>query len=202
MKPLSIQGTVLSLVLLLLCGCCGPRNLFVLLPDEDGQTGAITVSNQAGSQAISAPYQASQVLAADRPPAALQPVSPEQVQALFGPALGAQPLAAVRFLLYFEAGSATLTAASAGEIEQILRTAAERAPADISVVGHTDTVGPREANAQLALRRAAEIGQLLIDQGVDRDRLEVNSHGEDNLLIPTADDVAEPRNRRVEVSVR
>lgn len=200
MNPIKALG--LSLVLLLLCGCCGPRHLFVLLPDEDGQTGRITVANQAGSQEISAPYQMSSVAAADTPPAAPEPMSPEQVQTLFGPALGAQPRAAVRFLLYFEAGSTNLTAESSGAIEQILRTAAERAPADISVVGHTDTVGSREVNAGLALRRAEEIGQLLIDQGIDQDRLEVNSHGEDNLLIPTSDEVAEPRNRRVEVRVR
>lgn len=200
MNPIKAIG--LSLVLLLLCGCCGPRNLFVLLPDEDGQTGRIAVSNQAGSQEISAPYQLSSVAAADRAPVAPKPVSQEEVEALFGPALGAQPQAAMQFLLYFEAGSTNLTAESVGKIEQILRAAVERAPADISVIGHSDTVGPREVNAQLALRRATEVGQLLIDQGIGRDQLEVNSHGEDNLLIPTADEISEPRNRRVEVKVR
>lgn len=200
MNPIKAMG--LSLGLLLLSGCCGPRNLFVLLPDEDGKTGRIAVSNQAGSQEIDAPFQMSSVAAADHAPAAPQPVSPEEVQSLFGPALAAQPQAAVRFLLYFEAGSTTLTAESAGQIEQILGTAFARAPADISVVGHTDTVGARKVNAELALRRAEEVGQLLIEQGVGRDRLEVGSHGEDNLLIPTADEVSEPRNRRVEVRVR
>lgn len=198
----AMRGIGLGLLLLLLGGCCGPGNLFVLLPDEDGQIGRIAVSNQAGRQEISAPYQMSSVAAADTAPAAPQPVSPEQLQALFGPALGAQPQAAVRFLLYFEAGTTRLTTESAGEIEQILRTAAERAPADISVVGHTDSVGSPELNAQLALRRAEEIGQLLIDQGIGPDQLEVSSHGENNLLILTADEVPEPRNRRVEVKVR
>lgn len=194
--------TLSLLLLLILAGCCGPRNLFVLVPDEDGKTGRIVVSNLAGSQEISAPYQMSRVAAADRAPAPAKPVTPAEVQTLFGPALAAQPQAAVAFLLYFEAGSTNLTAESAGQIEQILRTAAERAPADISVVGHTDTVGPRDLNAQLALKRANEIGHLLIDQGIGRDRLEVSSHGEDNLFIPTADEISEPRNRRVEVRVR
>lgn len=190
------------LLLLLLAGCGGPRNLFVLLPDEDGKTGRIAVSNRAGSQEIAAPYQMSSVAAADQAPAPAKPVTPAEVQALFGPALAAQPQAAIPFLLYFQAGSTNLTAESAGQIGQILRTAAERAPADISVIGHTDRVGPRELNAQLALRRATEIGNLLIEQGIRRDQLEVSSHGEDNLLIPTADEIPEPRNRRVEVRVR
>lgn len=198
-----VSAVTLSLLLvLLLSGCCGPRNLFVLLPDEDGQTGRIAISNQAGSQEIAAPYQMSGVSSAQTPPAAPKPVSQAEVQSLFGPALGAQPQAAVRFLLYFEAGSTNLTAESAGEIEQILRTAVERAPADVSVVGHSDTVGPKEVNAQLALARANEIGNLLVDKGVAREQLEITSHGEVNLLIPTADEVSEPRNRRVEVRVR
>ncbi len=198
-----ISGGSLSLLLLLfLSGCCGPRNLFVLLPDDDGQTGRIAIRNQAGTQEVNAPYQMSSVAAADQAPAAPKLVTPEQVQALFGPALGAQPQAAVRFRLYFEAGSTNLTAESAGEIEQILRTAAARAPADISVVGHSDTVGPRNFNALLALARATEIGQLLVDKGIGRDQVEISSHGEDNLFIPTADEVSEPRNRRVEVRVR
>lgn len=189
-------------LLLIVSGCCGPRNLFVLLPDEDGKTGRIAVSNPAGSQEISAPYQMSRVTAADRAPTPAKAVTPAQVQALFGPALAAQPQAAIPFLLYFQAGSTNLTAESAGQIEQILRSAAERAPVDISVVGHTDTVGSRELNAQLALRRATEIGNLLIEHGIRQDQLEVSSHGEDNLLIPTADEMPEPRNRRVEVRVR
>lgn len=201
MRPIS--GVALSLLLfLLLSGCCGPSNLFVLIPDEDGQTGRIAISNQAGSQEIAAPYQMSGVTAADQAPAAPQPVTPEEVQALFGAALGAQPQAAVRFLLYFEAGATELTAESAGAIGQILRIATERAPADISVVGHSDTVGPREANAELALARANQIGNLLVDKGVGREQLEITSHGEENLLVPTADEVSEPRNRRVEVRVR
>jgi outer membrane protein OmpA-like peptidoglycan-associated protein len=32
--------------------------------------------------------------------------------------------------------------------------------------------------------------------------VEVTSHGEADLLVPTADETFEPRNRRVEISVR
>lgn len=32
--------------------------------------------------------------------------------------------------------------------------------------------------------------------------LEITSHGEANPLVPTGDNVSEPRNRRVEVTVR
>jgi outer membrane protein OmpA-like peptidoglycan-associated protein len=43
---------------------------------------------------------------------------------------------------------------------------------------------------------------MLTSRGADPDVLEIKSHGEEDLLVPTADGVSEPRNRRVEVTVR
>jgi len=37
---------------------------------------------------------------------------------------------------------------------------------------------------------------------VDPSLIDVSSHGESELRVRTADDVLEPRNRRVEISVR
>jgi outer membrane protein OmpA-like peptidoglycan-associated protein len=42
----------------------------------------------------------------------------------------------------------------------------------------------------------------LIEAGVDRSAIVVTSHGEATLLVPTADNVNEPRNRRVDITVR
>jgi outer membrane protein OmpA-like peptidoglycan-associated protein len=52
------------------------------------------------------------------------------------------------------------------------------------------------------MKRARAVKTLLEEEGVDFERLETDSHGEGNPLIETADNVAEPRNRRVEVIVR
>jgi outer membrane protein OmpA-like peptidoglycan-associated protein len=46
------------------------------------------------------------------------------------------------------------------------------------------------------------VGALLAAERIDPGSLEITSHGEANLLVPTADNVSEPRNRRVEVTVR
>jgi outer membrane protein OmpA-like peptidoglycan-associated protein len=57
-------------------------------------------------------------------------------------------------------------------------------------------------NLQLSLARARAVAALLAAAGVDPASLEITSHGEANLLVPTGDNVPEPRNRRVEVTVR
>jgi outer membrane protein OmpA-like peptidoglycan-associated protein len=46
------------------------------------------------------------------------------------------------------------------------------------------------------------VRDLLVAEGIDPAMIQVTSHGEENPLVPTEDEVAEPRNRRVEVTVR
>jgi outer membrane protein OmpA-like peptidoglycan-associated protein len=69
-------------------------------------------------------------------------------------------------------------------------------------VGHTDRVGTRENNFRLGLERAKLIQKLLISKGIDPNIISVASHGEDNPLVKTDDEVPEPRNRRVEIIIR
>jgi len=85
---------------------------------------------------------------------------------------------------------------------EILPAVASRKTSGVSVVGHADREGTRQLNCQLGLDRALAIKQLLITKGIDPRNIEVTSHGEDNPLIKTKDNVPEPRNRRVEVVLR
>jgi len=121
---------------------------------------------------------------------------------LAGPALAALPKPPARFILYFEHDSADLTAESQALLQKVLGTIRDRAPVDVSVVGHTDTVGKKEYNYALSLRRAKTVASFLIKKGVDPSVLHITSHGKDNPLVPTGDQVPEPRNRRVEITVR
>jgi outer membrane protein OmpA-like peptidoglycan-associated protein len=72
----------------------------------------------------------------------------------------------------------------------------------VLVVGHTDTTGPSATNVLLGLRRAGIIRRLLVEAGLDATLIEMASHGQADPLVPTADEVAEPRNRRVDITVR
>jgi hypothetical protein len=65
--------------------------------------------------------------------------------------------------------------------------------------GHADAAGPAAYNQALSERRAAVVSRALIDAGVNPTTVLVAAYGESRLLHPTADGVADPRNRRVEV---
>lgn len=178
-----------------------PRASVVLLPDDQGKTGAITVSSAEGEKLLSKPRQ-SVTVSGGGAPSESYVMTDKEVQALAGPALTALPKPPAQYILYFKHDSTELTRESRGLLREVIRSIREHAPVDISVVGHSDTVGSKTYNYQLSLKRACAVSALLTAEGVKRSILEITSHGEKNPLIPTGDQVSEPRNRRVEVTVR
>ena len=177
------------------------QDVIVLLPDDQGKTGAIIVSGAGGKRLLSEPGQAVTV-APGAPPGKTFIMPMEEVRTLVGPALTSLPKPPLRFLLYFPHDDVELTRESREKIREVIRAIKERPPVDLSVVGHTDRMGTPRYNYRLSLERARAVASFLIAEGVDSSILAVASHGEDNPLVPTGDEVSEPRNRRVEVTVR
>jgi len=128
--------------------------------------------------------------------------TPEEVQQAFGAALAAQPPRPASFLLYFLEGKDELTSDSQVELQRILAEIARRPSPEIVVIGHTDRVGTVPFNDALSLRRAQKVRDDLVKLGIPADRIQVAGRGEREPLVPTEDEVAEPKNRRVEISVR
>jgi outer membrane protein OmpA-like peptidoglycan-associated protein len=185
-----------------LISCAPKKNLVVLLPDPDGKVGKIEVSNKGGTQSLTEPRQATEIKTADVSPSSPVSMKQEEVVKIFGDALSAQPDAPLRFLLYFQSGTTELTEESQRQVSEILAAIEVRKSKDVSIVGHTDRVGSTETNYRLGLERAESIKSILLSKGVDPSGIEVTSHGEDNPLVKTEDEVAEPRNRRIEITVR
>ncbi|MFH0994850.1 MAG: OmpA family protein [Pseudomonadota bacterium] len=183
-------------------GGCSSKHIIVLVPDPDGSTGRIVVSNQAGSVEIDTPYQATNIQDKDSVPTRPVPMEKDKINAIFAEALAIQPSAPVHFLLYFEKITTALNASSLSVLPEIVETIIARNSVDISIIGHADTAGDSNYNLKLSTRRAEAVSRLLIERGIKPECLETSSHGEENPLIRTGDNVSEPRNRRVEVVVR
>lgn len=177
------------------------KDVVILLPDGEGKTGAIVVSGAGKEILLSKPRQAVEV-APGAAPGEPFVLPGKEVDALVGPAVEALPQPPLQFVLYFKHDTAELTRESLNTVGQVLRIIKERSPVDISVVGHTDTMGTRPYNNRLGLQRARAVAVLLTKEGIDSSILEITSHGKDNPLVSTGDQVPEPRNRRVEVTVR
>jgi outer membrane protein OmpA-like peptidoglycan-associated protein len=194
-----------------LVSSCGPQRirqperpgqtLVVLLPDAGGGVGRATVTNASGGADLAAARDSTTVTA-NEAPAPVTSMSEAEVQRLFREALSALPPAPQRFTLYFRFDSDELTDESLALVRQIVQAVRNRPVPDILVVGHTDTTGTRTSNFELGLKRATTVRSLLVDAGLETSAIELVSHGEEELLVPTADEVGEPRNRRVEITVR
>jgi outer membrane protein OmpA-like peptidoglycan-associated protein len=179
-----------------------PPALIVLLPDpEGGTTGRIRVSNPLGAVDLASPRTATRVTA-DARPGTVSAMSQADVTRLFGAALAALPPAPRHFTLQFRFESDTLTAESAALVPEVLKTVRLLPVPEVVVVGHTDTLGDRRANAALGLKRANTVRDILATAGVARGTIVVTSHGEADPLVKTPDNTPEPRNRRVEITVR
>lgn len=72
----------------------------------------------------------------------------------------------------------------------------------IHVVGHTDTTGSDEYNMRLSASRASSVATYLASQGVPSQRIRQEGRGERELAVRTADNVNEPRNRRVDIVIK
>ena len=178
------------------------QTLTVLLPDGEGDTsGEATVSNASGSTDLVMPRDAT-VASMGEPLSARMRLSESDVRRIFGDALAALPPAPQNFTLFFRFESDELTDDSRSQVPEILQALRSHPVPELLIVGHTDTPGTRAANFDLGRKRAEMVRGLLIDAGLDASAITVISHGESELLVPTADDIFEPRNRRVDISVR
>ena len=103
--------------------------------------------------------------------------------------------------IFFETNKATLKPESTTELERVATLLKENPGIRLEISGHTDNVGSYRANQKLSEARAKSVVDYLIDQGVDKSRLEYKGY---SFTQPVADNnTAEGRaqNRRVEFKV-
>ena len=178
---------------------CATNERIVLLPEPNGGPTSLAVRQGDRAVQLDRPYAATQLSIAD--PWRYE-ATPDEVKRTFGEALAAQPARAAHFTLYFVEGSDDLTEDSKQAFERVLADLGTRAVNDVVIVGHTDAVGSDQYNDALAKKRADRMAALLIARGVAPQDIVAVGRGKRDLLIPTPDGIAEPRNRRVEIVVR
>lgn len=204
----AVTATAIAFTLacaLLVSGCASPPppppkpvSYVVLLENPAGGTGRVIVTGNKGQQTLSAANTGANMDGSQ----VAKPVDAAQFDKDFSATLAARPMLPAQYFLYFETGGVSLTPESQALLQTIITDVTKRPAADVSIIGHTDTVGKAEINEAIALKRAQAISELLQQKGMQPFALTVASHGKRNLLVATPDETPEPRNRRVEVSVR
>ena len=194
------RSGVACLGTLLLAACSTTKTLVVLLPEESGTSGAVSVGEGARAAVLDAPLTSATVDARGNVDKAT--VTQEEVQRTFGQALAAQPPNPLSFTLYFSTASTEVTPESQPILEALFAEVAKRQAVEVQVTGHTDRVGTDATNDRLSLERAQAVQEMLVQRGLKTNFIRAVGRGEREPLVPTPDEQPEPRNRRVEVIVR
>ena len=191
---------VVAAAALALAGCARDA-LFVVLPNADGRpgAGAITVDDGKTKTRLDQPYAAAEARSGR---AEAIDVRPDDARIIFNRALSARPILPTRFRLYFLVDSDTLTPESARDYRAVFDDIKRRPVYEVEVIGHTDTMGAVAYNQQLSLARAGAVRERLVHDGLSAGTIAIAGRGKLDLLVPTGDEVPEPKNRRVEITVR
>lgn len=190
------------LVLLIISGCATVKDTVVLVHDADGRVGKLTVTTEGGTQTLAVANTMVVVTGSEKNPSDPKKIDQSRIDSLFTDSIKALPTEPVSLLFYFLNDSTELTAESKSHIPEVLSLINKREFYEISIIGHTDTTGSDEYNMRLSSARAESVRETLLSGGLRSDRIELRYHGKRDPIIPTGDNVREPRNRRVEVIVK
>jgi iron complex outermembrane receptor protein len=103
------------------------------------------------------------------------------------------------YLVFFDFNRSDLTPEAIQIVDQAAANTSSSHVAQLTVTGHTDTVGSDAYNLRLSRRRAEAVAMQLEKDGIRSSEIEIVAKGKRDPLIPTADGVREPQNRRVQI---
>ncbi len=167
------------------------------LTDIKGVSTAVVTSNSGGYQAFPLPPRmffvtlaakfgeanaSAPVTAAYVPPPARAPMAPPK-----------------SYLVFFDFNKSDLTPQAVTIVDQAAKNAGPAKVTQLTVTGHTDTVGSDAYNMRLSRRRAESVAAELEKDGIPSSEIAIVAKGKRDLLVPTKDGVKEPQNRRVQI---
>ncbi len=101
----------------------------------------------------------------------------------------------------FQFNSARLTREAQGTLSDITEVIQNAPGRQISVEGHTDSIGTTSYNKRLSLRRANSVADGLRTRGIAGERLRVTGYGEGSPIASNNSEAGRSRNRRVEIVI-
>jgi len=127
--------------------------------------------------------------------------APEAAPEAYTPPPVAAPAPSVpkSYLVFFDFNKSDLTPQAVSIVNQAAANAGPAKVTQLTVTGHTDTVGSDAYNMRLSRRRAESVAAQLEKDGIPSSEIEIVAKGKRDLLVPTADGVKDPQNRRVQI---
>jgi len=194
-----MKSTFIFITGLFFVGC---SQTTVVLLESGKKQNAIIVSTNKGSSKID--KAGSYVNLKDKESAVskVKVMSKEELESRFSKVLAASPKEPAKYILCFKPKSKELTEESQKILPEVIKTIEEYSPCMVDIIGHTDTTGSSELNIKVSLKRAKVIESILKEKGVKVVSMTAKGYGEEDLQVQTADNIAEAKNRNVEIFIK
>jgi outer membrane protein OmpA-like peptidoglycan-associated protein len=103
--------------------------------------------------------------------------------------------------LNFTTGTTQLTPESVPTVNDLIVILKAYPVAEVQLVGHTDNTGDPAANTKLSQDRANAVRDMLVNSGVDTNRISTAGYGQDKPIASNDTDEGRAKNRRTELVV-
>lgn len=100
--------------------------------------------------------------------------------------------------VFFAYDSSQVAETERSKIEDVSRYLKQNGSVAVIIEGHCDERGSREYNLALGERRALAVRAYMAGLGIEADRIQTKSYGEENPAVPGHDENSWARNRRAE----
>jgi len=209
-----LRNIAICLCFLSLFSCGQKFTKVILLPQDNGKTGGVSIKTQGADTVLDKPY--TMISAVDQTSKLIaKKVDPEKIKKLYAGLFKAElkrpkpkkikskRKISRRFTLYFHSGfKAGMSEESKSVMAEILQTVKKITPCKIGIIGHTDTVGDPDENIDLSLKRARYVKEILKSYDKNRNQIYIQGYGEYVPAVTTPDETPEAKNRRVHVIIR
>jgi OmpA-OmpF porin, OOP family len=112
------------------------------------------------------------------------------------------PVVPETYIVFFDFDKYYLTSEAKETIQRAADAYRRGGVARVEITGHTDTRGSNRYNKRLSDRRARMVRDYMASLGVPQNEIDTHGAGESDLMVPTADNVRETKNRRAEIILR
>ena len=118
------------------------------------------------------------------------------------PVAAPAPAPARTYLVFFDWDKSDLSARAHQIIAEAAQNSTRVQLTKIEVSGYADRTGTAQYNMVLSRKRADNVAAELVKDGVPKNVIAIQAFGDTHLLVPTAEGVREPQNRRVEIDLQ
>ncbi|MCK4440533.1 MAG: OmpA family protein [Sulfurovaceae bacterium] len=174
----------------------------IVLGDNGKSHNAIIVSTDKGSVKLDKVGTFVELKDKEKAPSKIKKMSKEEMQKKFADVIASVPPKPLSYMLYFKSNSSNLTEKSKKLLKIVLKSIQDRTPCMVDIIGHTDTVGSNKQNIEVSLKRARYISSIIKKMNTKIVALSTKGYGEENLLVKTADNVTQDKNRAVEIFIK